>query len=195
LKNKTLLICICLLFAFFILTGCRNGSDRVATSESVTSNNSEVSNTDQNSEQNDTTSLSPIDTEDAPLVLITSNSETYTPFVNSIWSSTWTGEGWVEADYLPLINKRSEVAHELPVIIYNNDFSVDLGKNVTFQWLSIFNDSFEPVHDNADLSLLKELHEGTYYIILVVNKQGKLIKTENEHEASGYECTFSLVVK
>ncbi len=96
---------------------------------------------------------------------------------------------------MPLIYSLPEIAHELPIIIYGSDFSVDFRENVSFSWLSIFNASFERIHHNVDLSYLEELSEGTYYIIIVINVQGKYIPTENKHESYGYVCAYNMVVK
>ena len=201
MRSKGLLVCICLLFTLFILISCGKSFDEGASSEPVTSNKPNEANTEQNTEQtneqNNIISTLPIDidTDDSPLILITSNGETYAPFENIIWSEERMEEGGISVDYLSLIDMLPTVVHELSTVVYSDDFTVDFAENVSFQRLTIFNDSFELIDKDASLSDLKELTEGTYYIIIVVKKKGRFINEGNEHAASGYECAFSLVVK
>ena len=191
MKSKVILVCICLLFTLVILTSCGKITDNGALSEPIVSKDLDES----SAVQDNITSPSPFDT-GGSLILVTSNGETSAPFVDgTYWSTTWTGEYWISGDGMPLIYSLPEIAHELPIIIYGSDFSVDFRENVSFSWLSIFNASFERIHHNVDLSYLEELSEGTYYIIIVVNEQGKFISTENKHESFGYECAYNMVVK
>lgn len=201
MRSKGLLVCTCLLFTLFILISCGKSSDVGASSEPVTSNKPDEASTEQNTEQTNkqdnvmSTLPSDIDTESSPLIFITSNGETYAPFENIIWSEERTEEGGISVDYLSLIDTLPTVAHKLSTVVYSDDFTVDFGENVSFQRLTIFNDSFELIDKDASLSDLEELTEGTYYIIIAVKKKGRFINEGNEHAASGYECAFSLVVK
>lgn len=128
------------------------------------------------------------------LISITSGSETITPHRLLLWSETSTKNGWLSTDGMPLIEKLPEIAQDLPLIKYSNDFSVKYKDNVSFKWLSIHGEDFELLHDNVELSYLEKLPKGTYYIGIVVVEKGKYIEAEQEYETYGYDFAFKLNV-
>lgn len=125
---------------------------------------------------------------------MTSNDETTVPYMLPLGSETATENGWRSAGGMPLIEMLPEIAQDLPLIKYSKDFSVQYKENVSFKWLAIYNESFELLHDNVDLSYIEELSEGTYYIGICVVEKGEYIESENEYESHGYNCTFKLAV-
>jgi len=127
-----------------------------------------------------------------PMILITSNGETSRTYASVLWDNPWTGENFLCADfygvYLP------DIAERLSAVTYADDFSIQYREDITFSYIRIFNENFERLYNNVDLSDLKELPEGTYYVVIVVVKQGDYIASVSQYEKSGYECAFKLVV-
>ncbi len=138
---------------------------------------------------------------DNTLISITSNGETTLPYLYWLWGSSWTGKGFVEADALQLIYTLPDIAQELPIVSYHDDFMVQYQEGVSFSYMSIYDDSFERLYhiasyDDKDyLSYLEDLPKGTYYIAIAVAERGKYIESENKYEYSGTDCVFKLVVE
>lgn len=134
------------------------------------------------------------------LVSIVSDEITTVPYQRFSWDTLWRDNTWIATDALQLICVLPEIAQELPIINYHNDFSVQYEEGVSFSHMMVYDDSFEYLHHIATyskidyLSYLKTLPEGTYYIGIAVSKQGKYIASEKQYEYHGYECVFKLVV-
>ncbi len=132
---------------------------------------------------------------DNSLILLISNGESISGYKNWAGSTSWTGLEWISADAALLKNKFSEVVNDIPSITYSDDFTYKLRDEVTFGYLSIYDESFNLLQLNVDFDCLGNLSPGTYYIVINVSKQGKYIRAEKEHESSNYEYAYELVVK
>jgi hypothetical protein len=87
-----------------------------------------------------------------------------------------------------------EIAEELSVVTYSDDFTIQYREDASFMYIAIYDDSFERLYNAVDLSYLNKLSSGTYYVSIDVRKQGRYIVSENEYEVSGIECAFKLEV-
>ena len=128
-------------------------------------------------------SKAPVPTTDTgeSLILVTTNGETTAPFVNLVWATEWTENGWIAADGFPLTDMLPEIISELPIIRYGDDFSVQYKDGVSFSGLSIFDNNFDRLHNNVHLSYLDGLPAGTYYIGIRVTGQGMNISQKVLH--------------
>jgi len=181
-----------LIICLSVLIGCNKiykGSDSENEQEYIVSDNIDVS----DSESYNEVSTSPVDKGESP-ILVVSDDKTIVPLVKWLWSETWTETGWLSADGLPLNNILPDIADRLPVVNFSDDFSVQYSENATFSGLSIYDENFERLYHNVDLSYLDKLGEGTYFVVIQVLKQGKYIDVENEYELHGYECAFKILV-
>lgn len=138
---------------------------------------------------------------DKTMITITSNGETTLPYLRWSWDTSRTDNGWVSADALQLICELPDIAPELPIVTYGDDFAVQYKEGVSYSYMWVYDDSFEYLHhiapyDDIDyLTCLAQLPEGTYYIAIAVVKQGDYYVFENRHESSGYDCVFKLKVE
>lgn len=190
--KRSLFIGICLLLSLSVLIGCNKifiGSDSENALEPIVSDNLGVS----DSESDNEVSMSPVDIEES-LILVVSDEKTIVPLVKWLWSETWTEFGWLSVDGISLNNKLPDIVDELPLVNFSDNFSVQYKENVSFSGLSIFNNNFERLYHNVDLSYLDKLAEGTYFVVIQVLEQGEYIDIENEYEVHGYECAFKIVV-
>jgi len=130
---------------------------------------------------------------DAPPISIISNGEEILPHVNSLWNLEWTGDSWLSSDLSSISMSLPEIYDDLSTIIYSKDFTIQYQTGTLFSSLSVFNEAFERIHHNAELSLLDTLPEGNYYICIVISEQGRYIASEEKYEMSGYECVFHLI--
>jgi hypothetical protein len=146
-----------------------------------------------NTEYEKALSLPTADRDDT-LILVTSSGEKIAPYIISIWDETWTESGWLSADYMSLYFKLREIASELPVVSYSDDFTVQYEDSVSLKYISIYNVSFEQLHHNVDLTHLQELKAGTYYIGITVAERGIYIESEDKYESHGYDCACKLII-
>lgn len=131
---------------------------------------------------------------DTPLALI-SNGIVIVPYQQFRWSKSWDAGGWLAADAISVAHTLPGIAQELPVITRSNNLDFIYGNNVSFYYLSVYNESCERIYHNDTLSRISALPTGTYYVGIVVAVQGKYISAGKGYEVTGYECVFKLVVK
>ena len=131
---------------------------------------------------------------DTPLAL-RSNGMIIVPYQQFLWSKTWDAGGWLAADAMSAAHTLPGIAQELPVITRSNDLDFIYGKNVSFYYLSVYNERYERIYHNDTLSRISALPTGTYYVGSVVAVQGKYISEGKDYEVAGYECVFKLVVQ
>lgn len=137
---------------------------------------------------------------DKTLITITSNGETILPYQRFSWGTSRTDNGWVSADALQLVCELPDIAAELPVVSYHDDFAVQYNKGISYSYMTVYNESFEYLDGNAPyddidyLTCLAQLPEGIYYVGIAVSKQGDYYLFENRYESSGYDCVFKLKV-
>ncbi|MGI6160523.1 MAG: hypothetical protein ACOYJD_00685 [Christensenellales bacterium] len=137
---------------------------------------------------------------DKTLISIISNGDTTLPYTRFSWDSSITESGWIQADALQLIYELPNISDELPIVTYNNDFSVLYQKNVSFSHMLVYDDSFKQLHhiasyDDMDyLDCIHKLEQGSFYINIMIAQRGEYISSVNEYEYSGIDCIFKLVV-
>lgn len=112
---------------------------------------------------------------------------------------------WVAADGMRLSNALTQVANELPVAEWGNEFSVQIPEKLELYYVDIFDSSYEKTdrlfyteQENPQTKLMEnlaKLSEGVWYISVAVNEQGKYIEDGEEYEAYGREYAFRLEKK
>ncbi len=192
MRRISISVCVWLLLIFLIFSAC---SKVVPNHGSVNSSEPIISNDMNESvlKSDETIAPPPIDSGNT-LTSIISNGETTVPFLQLLWDRSWTGDGWLSADGMSLIYMLPEIAEQFPIVTYDDDFTVQFKEGVSFTYMSIYDDGFERLYHNVDLSYLEGLPEGVYYIEIVVENQGKYIKSENQYEYHGYDCAFKLAI-
>lgn len=135
------------------------------------------------------------------LIAITSNGETTLPYLRFSWGRSMTENGWIQGDALQLVCELPDIAPELPVVRYHDDFAVQYEEGVIHSHMLLYDESFTQLdhiapYDSIDyLTCLKELPQGNYYVGIAVAQQGDYIESANEYEYSGTDCVFMLVVE
>ncbi len=137
----------------------------------------------------------PASAESMHLITVTSNGETIAPYENFAFARSWAENGWLYADGIALLYQLPELADELPVVTYSDNFAVQYKSGVSFLRMSVCSEAFEQIEHNARLEYIKELPAGTYYIGIVVTFDGKYIESEGEAEYIAYECAFRLIME
>jgi len=175
-------VCTGLLVVLVILSGCSNAVPE----SSISSISEAISEPDNNI-------ITPSIDYSQNMLLITSGGETISTYASVLWDNPWTGEGFLCADFessvfMGVIDRLSEVT-------YAEDFSIQYREDISFSYIRIFDENFEQLYNAVDLSYLKELSKGTYFIVVVIKQQGRYIKSVSQYEYSGYECAFKLVVE
>jgi len=127
-----------------------------------------------------------------PMILITSGGETISTYASILSSSSWDGEHFQCADCYPIYFP--DIADRLSVVTYAEDFSIQYREDISLSTVRIYDNNFERLYFNVDLSYLNKLTEGTYYVGVVVGKWGDYIISEDQYETSSYECAFKLIV-
>lgn len=116
------------------------------------------------------------------------------PYVNFLWSHTYGEYGWLSADGIRISWELSQVCSQFPVVVYANDFEIRCQDGVTFQYLSVYNEEFQCIHQNVTQDILMTLPDGTYYLVITAKGQGAYILAENTFETYGYEFAYKLLV-
>ena len=115
-------------------------------------------------------------------------------YENFLWATMWTENGWLSLDGERISRKFSEVYSEIPQIAYFDDFEIHYKEGVEFISLSVYNSDFDIINNNAKQEELRDLAEGTYYLVITVKEQGEYIESEEKYEYACYECVYKLVI-
>lgn len=128
------------------------------------------------------------------LILVRSDGVLTEPYKNFLWAMSCLGNDWVSADGMSIVDKFPEVHEEIPQITCSDDFEIYYGDGVTFSYISVYDENFGELHHDTGESVLKNLREGTYYLVVAVQSQGRYIEPQDKYESSGYQCVYKLVV-
>lgn len=134
--------------------------------------------------------------DEAHPVAITSGGNVIYPYPHFLYGETWTGEGFLCADGVPVGMTLSAASADgsLPTVPYSEDLAVAYAENVTFRSMRIYDGAFEAQGELSGPAELPELGEGEHYIGIVVNAQGRYIEEAEQYECTGWECLFRLTV-
>ena len=130
-----------------------------------------------------------------PLITITSGGKTISTYESILSDYSWDGENFRCADCVSVWTMLPEIADQLSVVTFADDFSIQYREDESFMYIAIFDDGFERLYNAVDLTYLEKLPEGTYYIAIDVRKQGRYIISVSQYEYRGYECAFELVIE
>ena len=133
----------------------------------------------------------------ASLITVHSGRDSIEPYMHFSYSSTWMGDGFLEADGTPLQWELSELAGAgaLPALTYAEDFSVTYAENVRFSQILLFSDETTRLDTLYDVNDLSTLDAGFYYAGIAIDVQGNHIAEADAYEHSGWVCAFILRVE
>ncbi len=131
-------------------------------------------------------------------ILIHSNGQTVIPYeipANSKILNYEKGTGFIYSEGVPLGDQLAQISDILPTVFFGNDFAWNSPFEITFSKMSIYNENYEQIDDNAELDRLKQLQRGLYYVGMVMLKHGIHDTVTNEREFVGVESCFKLIVE
>lgn len=131
--------------------------------------------------------------EETPL-LIHSNGQDHEPYCTFTWASSYTAEGWLSASGYRISMLPPDVFNEFPEICYSSDFTLQYGKNASLSSVTVYDADRKIIYDHTTEEVWKDLEPGTYYLVFQITVRGRYIAAEEQHESTGYECAFKLVI-
>ena len=111
--------------------------------------------------------------EEDSLILVRSMDGSSKPYENFLWAEKWSEYGWISGNGTSISRNFTEIHEELPQITYGDDFEIYYRDGVEFLSLSVYNSAFDRIYHNAGQEGLKDLAEGTYYLVITVKSQGQ----------------------
>ena len=125
-------------------------------------------------------------------------SEPISPYPANRWAETWTGDGWLSADGIPIEATIAEHMAEIPTLELRGEFTLRLETGVSrcSPLLRIYDKDVNLLVQQLDEDLipLTELEPGTYWVTLGACRKGKYISEQDRYEKTGYDCVFRLVI-
>ena len=135
-----------------------------------------------------------------PIAMVGSGGVSLGCYLHPKSSRTWTDDGWLHADGIPLSR---ELVESLGTKIHTEHYSPDLRYSYgysQFESLRVYNENMEPVYPEAvatghtALSALRWLSPGSYYCTFGVTGPLKYIEEAGDYETSSYYAIFRLNV-
>lgn len=117
---------------------------------------------------------------------------------------------WLFADGARLSTMLSEMAGQLPVARWGDDFAVQIPEDLSLYYIDLFDCDYgklerlynldkgedgEKPKDSSGMGFMEyvaKLPEGTYYVAIAVNREGRYVEAEGEYETFGNEYAFRL---
>ena len=113
------------------------------------------------------------------------------------YATVYEHENWMSAQGLSASTELSNIADELPKIVWNEHTQFDVSEDVEVSYIRIFDKNFERMAHYQTVEELQtfcnEAEMGLYYIVIAVNKNGRYILEEEKYEQSGSEFVFGLI--
>ncbi|MBR5539118.1 MAG: hypothetical protein IKU61_04390, partial [Clostridia bacterium] len=112
------------------------------------------------------------------------------------WSESWSESfsGWLSSDGWGIYKNLQKNLVKAPEVRMAKDITMRYAENVSDHGgFTIYNENFEEINRLNTLEELKALGSGTYYVVTDVIKYGTEIH-DGKVGASGYDCTFKLIV-
>ena len=176
-KKPALHVTIIALMAFVVAAVCllTKPVDNTADVKTIQTNNTmrheEVFNTDK------------LSNSDRMLIMLT-ESQQVVPYSNLLWAEEWTGTDFStfngESAYrlLPLIKD------DIPAFSMNSSIRIACKDycGIIGDGVSIYNENYVPIAEKRDLSVLYELEDGQYYVIIQALETGKYIESKDKNE-------------
>ena len=133
-----------------------------------------------------------------PLEVSCPGTEPISPYPAPRWTETWTGDGWLSADGIPIETTIAEHVEEIPTLELRGEFSLRLETGVSRcgPLLRVYDKDMNLLirQDDEDLTPLTALQPGTYWVTLGACRNGKYISEQDKYERTGYDCVFRLVI-
>lgn len=120
------------------------------------------------------------------------------PYVFKGCGKIWDGECMVMYDGPTAKEMLPDLAAEgkLENLVYYPDIRAEYFSNVAWNGKAyVFDESFEEIAHNEDISMLEKLGAGTYYVSLPMELTGEYIEEADEWEEELIECIFKLTVE
>ncbi|MBQ7336942.1 MAG: hypothetical protein IJW40_00645 [Clostridia bacterium] len=145
--------------------------------------------------------------QDTDTATVTTAMESITPNMIFLWAESYDAatQQWSSADGGSAIDhltgSSTEELAALPAVTESATLTISLPRDMTLNRLSCYQrhtDGDFPLIGNAEnvtqmRSLLQDLHDGEYYILMNLTKQGEYIESEEKHESSGYGVYFRYI--
>lgn len=81
------------------------------------------------------------------------------------------------------------------MVTYGDDFEIRCHDKVNVTGIDIYDAKLEPISTNVTQQILNTLSPGTYYLLINIRVQGNYILAAKDHEYSGYDCAYKLIVE
>ena len=127
-------------------------------------------------------------------ILVQCNDTLVMPYVNFSWSTSFHDGEWLSADGRSISRNFPEIQNEIPQITYSEDFEIHCRKKVSVSRLTVYDGAFELLQSEQDQTVLSELTEGEYYLVIQVTIEGDYIRSEEKFESSGYQCVYKMTI-
>ena len=126
-----------------------------------------------------------VDESDA-LCVFTDGSTTYLPYENWIWSDQDDG---LAADGMTFLFQIEEIKDKIPTTQTYANLTLKVRDDVKLESINIYDEALNTVALAADLSTVRTLDPGVYYISARVS-----LREEDRQMKSGYECVVRIVI-
>lgn len=128
------------------------------------------------------------------LITVVSGDDQIQPYIHLLNSTEWTNKGWLSTDYEQFAHVLPDIAEQLPELIYAEDINLICSGELSYVYLSVYNEAYEKINlHNETWNVLCGLPKGTYYVGVVVRREGEYVKKGNANEAKTFECAFKLI--
>ncbi|MDO5407788.1 MAG: hypothetical protein Q4F28_10755 [Eubacteriales bacterium] len=99
---------------------------------------------------------------------------------------------FISGDGPRLHNVLSEIAGELPVVVWDDTCSVGIPEDMELVSVDVFGGDYQKIDSLDQVDDLQQLPSGTYYIGIEVKRQGDYIEAADEYEGSGLQYAFCM---
>ena len=104
---------------------------------------------------------------------------------------------WMSVQGLSASTELSNIADELPKIVWNEHTQFQVQEDLELSYIRIFDENFERMAHYQTVEELQtfcnETEIGLYYVAIAVNRNGRYIAEEEEYERHGSEFVFGLM--
>ena len=133
-----------------------------------------------------------------PVLTVTAKGESVQPYAYWSYGMDWSENGFLCSDAPPLENELPQLVKEgmIPELVYADDITVTSeAGDENIKTYHLYDENYRQLEPLEKLSDIAKLDPGKYYAAIPVHVEGDYIAQAEEHEYSGYEYVFCLIVE
>lgn len=137
------------------------------------------------------------DISDTFAVTAMSNNAVIELYENPLKVNSYEDGEWIYEEAVSVSENLSEIADQLPVVVWNDTFDMNVPEEAAMKWFCLYDEDFEQIGRYSDVQKIKDIladaEPATYYAVAGANWDGKYVLKSFTNESFSSEFVVAVV--